>query len=310
MAMTTMARPSELNPEHLWLADDEDKLVVSVLAPEVAGDARHDTSGPVTVVSPYPVSRPGGMYATRPAEVGLHTPRSGAARIGWAGTASSAAVAAACVWSVGLWAGVAVTAAGLGVTLWQALRRYTRVAHQWTEGHLVLTHYDDRAVVQDAAKNVRYTATVWPQLHVHVELDDPAPMLARRLWDLALLVGQRAATRELRQQLVAAGRGVPDGTRTAAELAKRIVRTDNDLVQLNADIDRRRANLWRLANEVSEFVTEQQALARANAMIRDVDRRHSLPPPAATDTAGELAEHTTAVLAAYRELTRLGPSLQ
>jgi hypothetical protein len=46
MAMTTMARPGGLNPEHLWLADDEDKLVVSVLAPEVAGDARHDTSGP------------------------------------------------------------------------------------------------------------------------------------------------------------------------------------------------------------------------------------------------------------------------
>jgi hypothetical protein len=37
MVMTTAARPGGLNPEHLWLADDEDKLVVSVLAPEVAG---------------------------------------------------------------------------------------------------------------------------------------------------------------------------------------------------------------------------------------------------------------------------------
>jgi hypothetical protein len=43
MTMTT-ARPGGRNPEHLWLADDEDKLVVSVLAPEVAGDARHDTA--------------------------------------------------------------------------------------------------------------------------------------------------------------------------------------------------------------------------------------------------------------------------
>src|SRR3712207_4945005 len=67
MAMTTAARPGGLIPEHLWLADDEDKLVVSVLAPEVAGPAEHDTVGPVTKVSPHPVSRPGGMYRTRPA---------------------------------------------------------------------------------------------------------------------------------------------------------------------------------------------------------------------------------------------------
>ncbi|MFI6079262.1 hypothetical protein ACIA5C_47950 [Actinoplanes sp. NPDC051343] len=32
--MTTTARPGGLPPEHLWLADDEDKLVVSVLAPK------------------------------------------------------------------------------------------------------------------------------------------------------------------------------------------------------------------------------------------------------------------------------------
>jgi hypothetical protein len=42
MVMTASARPGGTTPEHLWLADDEDKLVVSVLAPEVAGDARHD----------------------------------------------------------------------------------------------------------------------------------------------------------------------------------------------------------------------------------------------------------------------------
>jgi hypothetical protein len=87
--MTTTARPGGLIPEHLRLADDEDKLVVSVLAPDVAGGARRATAGPITVVSPYPVTRPGGMYAIRPAEVGRHTPRSGGARIGWAGTAGS-----------------------------------------------------------------------------------------------------------------------------------------------------------------------------------------------------------------------------
>ncbi len=108
---------------------------------------------------------------------------------------------------MGLWAGVAVAAAGLGVTAWQALHRYTRVAQQWAEGHQVLTHYDDRAVVQDAAKNVRYTATAWPQLRAHVDLDDPAATLVGQLWDLTLLVSERAAARELRKKLQFAGYG-------------------------------------------------------------------------------------------------------
>jgi hypothetical protein len=290
------------DPEHLWLADD--KLVVSVLAPEVAGDVRHDTVGPVTVVDPYPVTRPGGMYATRPAEVGLHTPRSGGARIGWSGTAGSAVVATAGAWAVGLWAGVAIAAAGVGFTAWQGLLRYTRTARQWIEGHQVLTHYDDRAVVKGAAQNVRATAAAWPQLRAHVALDDPSPVLVRQLWDLTLLVGERATTRQLRQDLATSGVGIAAGTATALDLADRIARVDQDLTQLDADIDQRRTHLWRLADEVRAFVTEQEALARARAVIRDADRRRGIPAPEpGAHAAGDLAEHTTAVLAAYRELT-------
>lgn len=59
-----------------------------------------------------------------------------------------------------------------------------------------------------------------------------------------------------------------------------------------------------LAKEVGTFVTEQQALAKAHATIRDVDQQHGLPAVAPADAARELADHTTAVLAAYRELTR------
>ncbi len=102
-----MARPGGLIPGHLWASRDDDKMVVSVLTPQVAGTARHDTVGPVTVVSPYPESRtgPGGMVETRLADVGLWTPRSGGAKIGWVGAAGSAVVAAASGWAIGVWAG-------------------------------------------------------------------------------------------------------------------------------------------------------------------------------------------------------------
>jgi hypothetical protein len=304
--MTTMARPGGRNPEHLWLADDEQKLVVSVLAPEVAGPARHDTAGPITIVSPYPVTvtGPGGMRDTRPAEVGLHTPRTGGARIGWAGTAGSVAVAAGSAWVAGPWAGLAVAAAGAGATTWQALRRYARTARQWAEGHLVLGHYDDCDVIKRAAQNVRATAAAWPQLRSHVALDDPSPVLVAQLWELTLRISERAAARQLRHDLKVSGVGVPADSPTALELAERIAAVDQDLEQLEGDIRQRQTHLWQLAHQVRAFVDEQEALARARATIRHADQHRGLPAaePAA-NAAGELAEHTTAVLAAYRELT-------
>ncbi|GLW28594.1 hypothetical protein [Actinoplanes regularis] len=304
--MTATARPGGRILEHVWLADDEAKLVVSVLAPEVAGGARRDTAGPVTIVSPHPVTRPdaSGMYTTRPAEVGLHTPRTGGARIGWAGTAGTAAIAAGSTWAAGPWAAMAVAAAGAGVTAWQALRRYTRTAHQWTEGHQVLTHHDDRDVVRRAARNVRATAAAWPDLRAHVALDDPSPVLAAQLWDLTLLVGQRSTARQLRQNLAIAGVGVPAGSATALELADRIAGVNQDLAHLDAVIRQRQTQLWQLAHQVRAFVDEQEALARARATIRDTDQRRGGPATEpAPNAAGELADHTAAVLAAYRELT-------
>jgi len=46
--------------------------------------------------------------------------------------------------------------------------------------HQVLTHHDDRAVVNRAADRVRYIAAAWPGLRVHVDLDDPAHQPYRR----------------------------------------------------------------------------------------------------------------------------------
>ena len=308
--MTMMARPGGLIPGHLWVSCDEDKMVVSVLAPEVAGTARHDTVGPVTVVSPYPESRtgPGSMVETRLADVGLWTPRSGGARIGWVGAAGSAVVAAASGWAIGVWAGLAVAGAGLGLSAWQGLRRYRRVARQWSDGHLALTRHEDRALIDQAVRCVRYTTAVWPQLRAHVDLDDPAPVLVRQLWDLAVTVAQRAEVRDLRQRLLTAGHGVPAGSTTAAELDDRIVRTDEYLALLTRDIDQRRQHVQRLTDEVAAFVTEQQALARANAMIRDADQRNGVSTPALPGAVADLADHTTAVLAAYRELTQQSAS--
>jgi hypothetical protein len=158
-------------------------------------------------------------------------------------------------------------------------------------------------VIDGAARCVRRTTTAWPRLCSYVDLDDPAPVLVRQLWDLAVTVAQRAETRDLRQRLRAAAHGVPVGTATAAELADRIARTNEEFARLTTGIDQRRQHLQRLANQVGAFVTEQQALARANAMIRQIDQSHGIPMPALPDAIGDLADHTAAVLVAYQELT-------
>jgi hypothetical protein len=90
---------------------------------------------------------------------------------------------------------------------------------------------------------------------------------------------------------------------TALELADRIAILDEDLTQLDAAIYRRQTNFWQLAHQVRTFVDEQQALARAQAAIRDADQRRgiSLTTSDAHPT-GALADHTAAILAAYREL--------
>jgi hypothetical protein len=133
------------------------------------------------------------------------------------------------------------------VTVWQALRRYNHTIWQWEEGHQVLTHYDDRNVIERAARNVRATAAAWHQLAVHVALDDPSAVLATQLWDLTLLTGQKSAARQLRHDLTVSGVGVPAGTATALKLTDQIAAVDQDLSQLDTTIRQRQTHLWRRA---------------------------------------------------------------
>jgi hypothetical protein len=59
------------------------------------------------------------------------------------------------------------------------------------------------------------------------------------------------------------------------------------------------------AEQAHAFVTEQEALTRAQATIRYADQRRGIASAEPTESvAGELTDHTAAVLDAYRELTQ------
>ncbi len=312
--MTIVARPGGRAPEHLWLTVSEHTTMVSVLAPDVLGTAEHHTIGPITRITPLPEIRlrePGGITETVTPEAARHTPRSGAAVFAWVGSVASAVTGVAATIATNAagaaaegWIGLAVGAVGVGTALWLAGRRYKRMAKQWVNGYQVLTHQDDRSALDGAADSVRAVAGSWPQLRTYVDLDEPSPVLVRHLWELTMLLGQRDAARELRTRLTSARVGVPASTSPAVELADRITSLDVEISGLDAEITQRREQLRRLAAEVQTFVSEQQALAKAVATIRESDRIRGIAPATPAPAATDLVDYTAAVLAAYRELTR------
>ncbi|GAA2561541.1 hypothetical protein GCM10010435_36670 [Winogradskya consettensis] len=146
----------------------------------------------------------------------------------------------------------------------------------------------------------------WPSLRRHLDLDDPSPTLATALWDLAGILTDRARVRESQLQLGALDQGIPAGSHLRAEVAERVLRAQARMSQLDANVERQVEHLARLADETAEFIREQQALRKAEAILRKADYlldTDNTPHPGST-TAADLTDRTTAVLAAYQELTR------
>ncbi|GAA2464294.1 hypothetical protein [Winogradskya humida] len=170
----------------------------------------------------------------------------------------------------------------------------------------VLTAPADQDDFRRAADAAVLTLHHWPSLRRHLDLDDPSPTLATTLWDLAGILTDRARVRESQLQLGALVQDIPAGSHLRAEVAERVLRAQDRMAHLDADVERQVEHLARLADETAEFIREQQALRKAEAVLRDADYllHTGTPPSPKSDSAADLTDRTTAVLAAYQELTR------
>jgi hypothetical protein len=164
----------------------------------------------------------------------------------------------------------------------------------------------DRNALGRAADATIVTLGHWPALRSHVALADPSPTLAQALWDLAGVLVERSRVRASLGKLSSAGRGVPRDSPIHGQVAARIARARERMSRLDGEISARVRHLTRLADETELFVGRQKAIDAAQAVLRDADYLLETGDPgrlSRSDGGADLAEHTSAVLAAYRELT-------
>ncbi|BCY12608.1 hypothetical protein [Actinoplanes sp. L3-i22] len=166
-----------------------------------------------------------------------------------------------------------------------------------------VVHEDDRVDLRRAVDAAILTMDRWPALSGHVGLADPSPRLAQAIWELADLLMSRDRVRLTWEQLIEVDPDVPRTSPIRAELAARADQARAHLKDLDTETATRITHLTRLADETDSFVRRERALANARAALRNSDYLLGTPTPPANTEAQDLADHTSAVLTAYRELT-------
>jgi hypothetical protein len=162
--------------------------------------------------------------------------------------------------------------------------------------------------VRTAAAARRTIIASWRQLRQHVDVGaDPRPVIDRAMWDLAGGLLERARVRAAQEELKAARAELPPGEPVAAELTARLQDLARASERLDADLARRVVHLSSLAESCLDFLLDQAAITRARQVAREADEvlgAASARLGDDPDTGRDLAERTSAVLDAYRELQR------
>ena len=184
---------------------------------------------------------------------------------------------------------------------WRLLRRSR-------DDHRLLTAEPERTDLRTAATAAILTLDRWPSVRRHFDLADPGPALAGVLWELTGTLAERQRVRRTLAELTDLHAEMPPGSAIGQQTADRAHRAQARLAALDAAVRDRLDHLGRLADETEAFVRQQRALDRARSVLRDADYLLETGDAVAAppDSARDLAEHTSAVLAAYRELTGPG----
>ncbi|WP_305784214.1 hypothetical protein [Symbioplanes lichenis] len=182
---------------------------------------------------------------------------------------------------------------------WRGSRGAAEPVHRWVSAP------EDRQPLTTAADAAVLTLHRWPSLRRYVDLDDPGPALATALWELAGTLLDRGRVRATLAELIGTQAELPAGSGLVAEIAERADLARARTARLDTAVAAQVGHLTRLADETEAFVERQEALQRARSVLRDADYLvQSAPAPGVPlPDAADLADRTSAVLAAYRELT-------
>jgi hypothetical protein len=302
----------EDQPDPLYIVYDDERIVVALDRPGIHGAVEESAYGRVEVVRlvPYPVTEDGSLL--QDSTISAEPPGLRAAK-------ASYGVGAA----VGLSAGVAVTGAislGLGLPLALASvvalalgyrRRRVVLTRDWRQRHRVLHHVDDTRAFTTAQQAGERIIDAWPRIGAMVGVADPGPALARSLWMLSEVLVNRGALRDQRDDLERIRADLPTGTELWREVADRVAQLDTARSAFDAEVDARLGAFTTLSERCQRYEREERAIVRAREAVLRADQvlgDTRAPADSALEPGRELADRTTAVLDAYRELTRHTPS--
>ncbi|MEV6928733.1 hypothetical protein AB0M46_30170 [Dactylosporangium sp. NPDC051485] len=179
---------------------------------------------------------------------------------------------------------------------------------RWAERHRMLATRPEVARFRKGFDAARTILVAWPFLADLVQIPSPRGEVAASLWTLAGLLSEHADLAEQHAALNDARLGaLPPEAPVRAALEERLALVERSQQRLSAEIDRRLESLTTLAARCAGFVREESALHAAHEAVRRADESlHRLTPPEVLthtpDEAQELAERTTAIISAYREL--------
>ncbi len=276
----------------LHIGIDTEKVVVAT-RPLVmlAGRARRHTTGSVTEVIPVP-----GSGRTRAERARF------AARL-----ALPLLVLGAVPGALGMpwWAGQVVA-----LTLVAAVaRRQSRAART---GVLTVPSGDTAHVLVAGAERAAYERAVvvsrrirrtWPALGDLIDPADADRTLTRALAELAALMARRQQIRLLRTELRAARPGpLPADSLAVQALAAQRDRVERLWRTTGAQANRMLAGIDAAALAGESLIREERLRQTARDAERAITRLAPAGPAPVAEAGPELAERTTAVIAAYREL--------
>ncbi|MCU1656342.1 MAG: hypothetical protein JWO57_998 [Pseudonocardiales bacterium] len=180
--------------------------------------------------------------------------------------------------------------------------------HRRRDDHKVLIDDDDRAAMSEAIDVGERISSTWPALRGMVDTAVAERLLAHALWELAGVLERRQGLREMRDDLAGQDHDdLPAESRTARVLLAQREKVASAFAGLDAEVDRHLADMAATAIAGENFIREQEI----GELVRDADQRLAmLAPddlPGESSPGSQLADHTDAVLTAYRELnTRYG----
>ncbi|MFE9185347.1 hypothetical protein ACFYMB_18715 [Micromonospora haikouensis] len=289
--------PSD-HPFHLWIARDAQVTAVALTEMRMSGRANVREWGSITEVTPG--KQITGSAASKRVTIQLIVVAVVSLYV--------CGLASAVYWWLLLAVDLALVLLAVAAGF-KAARRSTVVAPDidlYPSIHRLLTTHEERLSFRDLQALAERIGRTLPALDGLVDPSDAAELVAESLWEGAAVLARRQEIREVRDELVRhASDGTVETNRARLDLQSQQQRAGDLWEEVNADLARLTSHLMATAAAGERFVRDQDlddTLQRTGAALDKL----SLDGSHAGAYAGEqLAEETTAVLTAYRELNDL-----